>query len=107
MSRIMCKKHGRQEAVEFCCHLHETLKKQNFVHQDHFKKIRISYEDIDPELNNLEDCSVHYFCNQCIKKYELPIDQPILSDERDSIYKEAFNNMALICIKCLKESIID
>ena len=106
MSRIMCKKHGRQEVVEFCCHLHETIRKQNVVHQDDLKKIKISYEDIDPELNSLEDYSVHYFCNQCVKKYELPIDQPILSDERDSIYKEAFNSMALICIKCLKESII-
>jgi hypothetical protein len=108
MSRIICKTHGRQGVVEFCRHLYNVIRKQEkYVHQDDFKEIKVSYEDIDPELNDLEDCSVHYFCNQCVKKYGLPVEQPILSGDRDAIYKEVFNNMKLICIKCLEESIVD
>jgi hypothetical protein len=107
MSRIICKTHGRQGVVELCCHLSDVLKvPDNFIHQDDFKVIKISYEDLDPDFNN-EDCSVHYFCNQCVKKYELPVEKPILSDERDGIYKEVFKEMAIICIRCLEGSIIE
>ena len=107
MGRIICKTHGRQPVVELCHHIYNVIQIQKtFVQQSDFKEVKISYEDIDLELNNLEDCSSHYFCNQCVKKYNLPIDQPIFSNDRDNTYRDAFKNMKLICVKCLQENII-
>ena len=106
MSRIICKKHGRQGVIELCYHLSDAIKQSTkLIYHINFEGINISYEDLDPELNNLEDCSVHLFCNQCINKYNLPLDKPISSVDRDGIYKKAFNKMAIICVKCLKENI--
>jgi hypothetical protein len=79
-------------------------KPKKLISHDDFKPIKISYEDIDPELNELEDCSTHYFCNQCVKKYRLPVNKPIRFGDRDGTYRSAFNEMPLICFKCLKES---
>jgi len=105
MSRIICKKHGRQAAVEICCHLSDMIRKpKKLLSHEDFKLIKISYEDLDPDLNELEDCSTHYFCERCVKKYRLLVNKSILSGDRDSTYHQAFNEMVLICFKCLEES---
>jgi len=104
MGIIICPIHGRQMIVEICHHLHQDFLQQNSNNPRGVNEVRIRYDDIDPELNDPADHTVHYFCNDCIKKYQLPTDKPIQSIERIEQYHNAFHKkMSIVCVKCFKE----
>ncbi|OQW87768.1 MAG: hypothetical protein BWK78_08885 [Thiotrichaceae bacterium IS1] len=107
MSRIICQTHGRQVAVEVCHHLYEALTRRQFLQASLVKSVKVRYDDLDPELNDLTDYTVHYFCHHCAKQYDLPLNKPLQSGERESLYQEAFQKTARVCVKCLEEHLVD
>jgi hypothetical protein len=103
--KIICPKHGPIIPIKMCPHIREYIQTGCLSKED-FETICINYEDIDPEDATHYYYPSHRFCKQCVKKYALPIDYPVLSGEMEGKYKEAFTiASAIICPKCFDDSI--
>jgi len=105
--KIICPKHGHIIPLHTCSHIREQVQTCSCcIAEKDFKILTIRYEWMTPvnddeKSEDTMNCfDSHVFCNDCIEKYDLPVDISISSDDIDGKYKLAFKDVGVMCSKC-------